>query len=149
MVKNNFDIIVIGAGSGGLGVGLTMNKFGFRVLMIAKTDKDIGGDCLNDGCVPSKALIHVSRIIHNAKIASEFGLYLGGTPDIRKAIDYVYQRREVIRKHENAKWLTEQGITVALGEANFTGKRAAEVNDKIYTGKRLKKLLQKTYKIFG
>ena len=73
MEENIYDIIVIGAGSGGLSVGLTMNEFGFKVLMIAKTDMDIGGECLNDGCVPSKALIHVSRIIKDAKTATAFG----------------------------------------------------------------------------
>ncbi len=57
MIEKIYDIIVIGAGSGGLSVGLTMNKLGFKVLMIAKSDKEIGGECLNDGCVPSKALI--------------------------------------------------------------------------------------------
>ncbi len=74
MIEKIYDIIVIGAGSGGLSVGLTMNKLGFKVLMIAKTDKEIGGECLNDGCVPSKALIHVLRIVKNAKTATAFGL---------------------------------------------------------------------------
>ena len=72
MPDETFDIIIIGAGSGGLSVGLFMSKAGFKVLMVSKTDKDIGGDCLNDGCVPSKALIHVSRIAHNAKTSSHF-----------------------------------------------------------------------------
>jgi pyruvate/2-oxoglutarate dehydrogenase complex dihydrolipoamide dehydrogenase (E3) component len=76
MIEKIYDIIVIGAGSGGLSVGLTMNKLGFKVLMIAKTDKEIGGECLNDGCIPSKALNHVSRIVKNAKTATEFGLNL-------------------------------------------------------------------------
>jgi pyruvate/2-oxoglutarate dehydrogenase complex dihydrolipoamide dehydrogenase (E3) component len=86
MIEKIYDIIVIGAGSGGLSVGLTMNKLGFKVLMIAKSDKEIGGECLNDGCVPSKALIHVSRIIKNAKTATAFGLSITGQPDIKKAI---------------------------------------------------------------
>src|SRR5918995_7521358 len=102
-----YDIIVIGAGSGGLSVGLTMNKLGFKVLMIAKSDKEIGGECLNDGCIPSKALIHVSRLVNNAKAATEFGLNINGRPDLKKAIDYVHQRQKIIRKHENAKALQE------------------------------------------
>lgn len=63
MTEHEYDIIVIGCGSGGLSVGLFMNKAGFKVLMISKTDKSIGGDCLNDGCVPSKSLLHVSKIL--------------------------------------------------------------------------------------
>ncbi len=74
MSKNRFDVIVIGCGSGGLTIGLFMKELGFKVLMISKSDRDIGGDCLNDGCVPSKAFIHVSRLIHNARDSQNFGL---------------------------------------------------------------------------
>jgi pyruvate/2-oxoglutarate dehydrogenase complex dihydrolipoamide dehydrogenase (E3) component len=48
------DIIVIGAGSGGLSVAIPMQKFVFRVLLIDKTDHAIGGECLKDGCVPGR-----------------------------------------------------------------------------------------------
>lgn len=137
MVKLIYDIIVIGSGSGGLTVGIFMAKAGFKVLMVSKSDADIGGDCLNDGCVPSKALIHVSRIAHNARIASNFGLEVTGNLDIKKAMNYVYERQETIRVHENAQWLREQGVDVALGNASFTGKNEIEVNVEKYTGKKI------------
>jgi len=132
-----YDIIIIGAGSGGLSVGLFMSKAGFKVLMISKSDKDIGGDCLNDGCVPSKALIHVSRIVHEAKVAAHFGLEVTGKTDIKKAINYVYERQEIIRVHENASWLQDQGIDVALGEARFVNKNEIEVNAEKYSAKKI------------
>jgi pyruvate/2-oxoglutarate dehydrogenase complex dihydrolipoamide dehydrogenase (E3) component len=131
MANEIYDIIIIGAGSGGLSVGLFMSKAGFKVLMVSKSDKDIGGDCLNDGCVPSKALIHISRIVHEAKVAAYFGLEVTGKVDIKKAIDYVYERQEIIRVHENAQWLKDQGIDVALGEAQFTNKNEIEVNARL------------------
>ncbi|MCG2462673.1 NAD(P)/FAD-dependent oxidoreductase [Flavobacteriaceae bacterium F89] len=137
MTNKIYDIIVIGSGSGGLTVGLFMAKAGFKVLMVSKTDKDIGGDCLNDGCVPSKALIHVSRIAHDAKIAANFGLSVSGKVDIKKAVNYVYDRQEIIREHENAGWLQEQGVDVALGNAIFIGKSEIEVNEIKYTGKKI------------
>ena len=137
MGNKNYDIIVIGSGSGGLTVGLFMCKAGFKVLMVSKTDEDIGGDCLNDGCVPSKALIHVSRIAHSAGTASHFGLQVSGKVDIKKAIDYVYERQEIIRKHENAGWLQDQGVDVALGNAVFIGKNEIEVNGKKYTANKI------------
>jgi pyruvate/2-oxoglutarate dehydrogenase complex dihydrolipoamide dehydrogenase (E3) component len=137
MAKTLYDIIVIGSGSGGLSVGFFMNKAGFKVLMISKSDMDIGGDCLNDGCVPSKAFIHVARIAHQAKRAANFGLQLNGSIDIKKATDYVYGRQEIIRVHENAAWLKEQGIEVALGDAHFTGKNEVEVDGKKYSGKKV------------
>ncbi len=137
MKETYYDIIVIGCGSGGLSIGLFMAKAGFKVLMISKSDNDVGGDCLNDGCVPSKAIIHVAKIISNAKEAENFGLKLNGQADIKKVINYVYERQEIIREHENASWLKGQGIDVALGEANFTGKNEVEVNGKKYSGKKI------------
>lgn len=137
MTEKMYDIIVIGAGSGGLSVGLTMNKFGFKVLMISKTDNEIGGDCLNDGCVPSKALIHVARIAHAAKTASHFGLEMNGKVDIKKAIEYVYSRQEIIREHEDAKALRNKGIIVALGEAKFINDKKVEVDGIVYEGKKI------------
>ena len=78
MQNKQYDIIVIGSGSGGLSVGLFMAKAGFSTLMISRSDEDIGGDCLNDGCVPSKAFIHVAKIVHSAKQATGFGLQVSG-----------------------------------------------------------------------
>lgn len=137
MAKSQFDIIVIGSGSGGLSVGLFMNQLGFKVLMISKSDKDIGGDCLNDGCVPSKALIHVSRIVKQAKETESFGLKLTGQVDITRVMDYIQAKQAFIRKHENAQWLRDQGITVALGNACFVGKKEVEVDGIVYSGKKI------------
>lgn len=117
-----YDVIVIGAGSGGLSVALFLAKINFKVLIIAKSYKGIGGDCLHDGCVPSKALLHVAGIAHAARMADGFGLTVSGKVNIKKAIEYVCNRQEIIRKHENAKWLRAQGLDVALGEAHFVGK---------------------------
>jgi len=137
MEDKKYDIIVIGCGSGGLSIGLFMGMAGFKVLMISKTDHSIGGDCLNDGCVPSKAFIHIAKIAHQAKEASNFGLELNGSIDIKKAINYVYQRQEIIREHENAAWLREQGVDVALGEAHFTDRDEIEVDGKRFKGKKI------------
>ncbi len=137
MSEKIYDIIVIGAGSAGLSIGMTMNTLGFKVLMIAKTEHDIGGECLNDGCIPSKALIHVSRIMKSAKKATAFGLSITGEPAIKKIMDYVHERQEIIRKHENAKALIEQGIDIVLGEAKFTGKKEVEVNNTRFIGKNV------------
>ncbi len=137
MAKHEYDIIVIGAGSGGLSVGLFMNQAGFRVLMISKSDQDIGGDCLNDGCVPSKALIHVAKIIHQARKAAHLGLQVSGKADIKKAISYIKATQSFIRTHENSQWLKDQGITVILGSARFSGRNEVEVNGKTYSGKKI------------
>ncbi len=137
MKETYYDIIVIGCGSGGLSVGLFMAKAGFKVLMVSISDQDIGGDCLNDGCVPSKAIIHVARIAKDARDAQNFGLKVEGKVDIKRVIKYVYDRQEIIREHENASWLKEQGVDVALGDAHFTGKNEIEIDGKKYRGKKI------------
>jgi pyruvate/2-oxoglutarate dehydrogenase complex dihydrolipoamide dehydrogenase (E3) component len=137
MAKKDFDVVVIGAGSGGLSVGLFMIQAGFKVLMVSRSDRDIGGDCLNDGCVPSKALIHIAKIIHQAKGAENFGFKLVGQIDIKKVVDHIKSKQSFIRNHENASWLREQGITVALGNAAFSGKNEIEIGGKRYTGKKI------------
>jgi pyruvate/2-oxoglutarate dehydrogenase complex dihydrolipoamide dehydrogenase (E3) component len=55
---------------------------------------------------------------------------------MKKVIDYVYQKQENIRAHENAVWLQEQGVKVALGHAHFTGRNEIEVNGIKYQRKR-------------
>jgi len=134
---HKYDLIVIGAGSAGLSVGFFMQKAGFKILMISRKDEEIGGDCLNDGCIPSKALIHVARTAYAAKTASRFGLTVTGKVDIKKAMNYVYSRQEIIRKHEDAKALRIRGIDVALGVAKFVNKKQVEVAGKIYEAKKI------------
>ena len=137
MPDKKYNLIVIGCGSGGLSVGIFMAKAGFKVLMISTSNHSIGGDCLNDGCVPSKAFIQVAKIVHHAKEATHFGLELSGSIDIKKAVNYIYQKQEIIRAHENAAWLKQQGIDIVLGEAFFTGPNEIEVNGKKYKGEKI------------
>ncbi|HAD96409.1 MAG TPA: mercuric reductase [Cryomorphaceae bacterium] len=137
-MKTGYDIIVIGAGSGGLGVGIGMAQFGFKVLMIDKDKDNFGGECLNSGCIPSKALIHVTDILKKASDSEAYGYTLSGKPDIRRVLDYVHSRQEIIRKHESADYLKkEEGIDVLIGQASFSGRNAVEVNGQEYQAKKI------------
>lgn len=137
MAKYDYDIIAIGAGSGGLNIAGFMNKAGFKTLLIDKSDKTIGGDCLNFGCVPSKALIHISRLIHNSNSVAEFGVKTTGKVDIKKVMEYIKSKQEIFRKHESAAWFKSLGMDVALGKAQFAGPNSVKVNNKTYTGKKI------------
>ncbi|NRS90603.1 pyruvate/2-oxoglutarate dehydrogenase complex dihydrolipoamide dehydrogenase (E3) component [Flavobacterium sp. 7E] len=132
-----YDLIIIGAGSGGLSVGGFMVKLGFKVLMVSKTEHQIGGDCLNDGCVPSKALIHVANIVDNARKASNFGLQLTQEVDLEKVVKYIYDSQEVIRAHENKPYFEKEGFDIAIGSATFTGKNQVAVAGVNYTAKKI------------
>ncbi len=136
-MRPEYDVIVIGAGSGGLSVSLFMAKIGLKTLLIDKSDEHIGGDCLNYGCVPSKALIYVSRILHKAREGTKFGLEISGTINIDKVTQYISDKQAIIRKHENAEYLRGKGIDVALGSASFHSPASVSVNGEIYNGKKI------------
>ena len=73
------DICVIGAGSGGLSVAAGAAQMGAKVVLIEKAE--MGGDCLNTGCVPSKALIAAAHAAHNIRTSGRFGVN-GHEPDV-------------------------------------------------------------------
>ena len=58
----NYDVIVIGAGAGGLNIAVPCAKLGLKTLLIDKSSSRVGGECLNTGCVPSKALLHIANV---------------------------------------------------------------------------------------
>ena len=133
----DFDLIVLGAGSAGLGLALFMAKADLRVLLIDRTAEDVGGDCLNHGCVPSKALIHASRQVHQARQATQFGLQVSGVADMAKVMAYVQSRQAIIRHHENPDYLRNQGVTVEIGSPKFVGRHEVEINGRTWRGRKL------------
>ncbi|GAB3571259.1 FAD-dependent oxidoreductase [Spirosoma luteolum] len=137
-MKAQYDLIAVGAGSAGLGVAIAMKRIGFDVLLIDRTDARIGGDCLNDGCVPSKALLHVSRLVQNGRRASPFGWTMTGQTDLKAVMDYVRQQQDVIRSHENAAYLRDtEGLDVELGTARFVDKQTIEINGQRTTARNI------------
>ncbi|MBD3244674.1 MAG: NAD(P)/FAD-dependent oxidoreductase [Candidatus Moranbacteria bacterium] len=137
MNKKEFDIIIIGAGSAGLNVAGFMNQAGFKTLLIDRSDYNIGGDCLNFGCVPSKALIHLARKVKAAGELENFNLVFKNKIDIKKVTQYIDKKQAVIKKHENARNLRKKGINVVLGKAEFVCKKTVRVGKEIYQGKKI------------
>ncbi len=133
----DFDLVVLGAGSAGLGLSLFMSRAGLRVLLIDKTPADVGGDCLNHGCVPSKAFIHAARQVHGARQAARFGLAAPGPADLGRVMDYVRERQDAIRRHENPAYLRGLGIVVETGTPRFVGPHEIEVNGRTHRGRKI------------
>ena len=135
-MTRSYDLIVIGAGAAGLYLSISMRTFGFRVLLIDRSAQRFGGDCLNVGCVPSKALLHVARTLHAARAGEAFGLTVRGEVDMERVADYLDACRATIRRHEDPAYLRTQGIEVAIGEAAFVSRNAVEVAGTTYTAHR-------------
>ena len=133
-MKYTHDLIVIGAGAGGLGCAGFGSSIGLKVALIDKEAKNFGGDCLNYGCIPSKALLHVASLFAGGKQAAAFGLKTEGKADFKKVMDWVHARQDIIRAHETPEhFASEFGTDTIIGTAALTGKKEVTVNGKKLT----------------
>jgi pyruvate/2-oxoglutarate dehydrogenase complex dihydrolipoamide dehydrogenase (E3) component/uncharacterized membrane protein YdjX (TVP38/TMEM64 family) len=125
MKNKKYDVVVVGAGSGGLTSAVGLAKLGKKVLLIER-DK-MGGECTNSGCVPSKALIHYANEYRtSSKIAGQNA----ATEEYRKgAFDYVRSKINEILAEETSEHFNKLGIDVIFGEAVFTGKKSLKVDE--------------------
>ena len=137
METKTYDIIIIGGGSAGLGAIGMAQSLGWKPLLIDKKEEHIGGDCLNFGCVPSKAVIHLSKYFHGAKQAEKYGAAKAGKADMEKVLGYVHEKQEIIRAHESADYFRAQGIDIEIGTASFVNKNTVSVGDKHFTAERI------------
>ena len=121
------DLVVIGAGSGGITAARFATRAGARVALIEK-DR-IGGDCTWTGCVPSKALLKVARVAHQARNASRFGLSATtiGPVDLKEVMDYVRQSISAVYRYETPEVLRREGVDVRIGRARFEDANALAV----------------------
>ena len=87
MIKNNYDLIVIGGGPGGYVAAIKASQLGMSVALVE--DKHLGGICLNWGCIPTKALLRASEIRHMLDNVGEFGFTVS---DIKMDIDNITKR---------------------------------------------------------
>ncbi len=124
------DICVIGAGSGGLSVAAAAAAFGVPVVLVEKAR--MGGDCLNYGCVPSKALIAAARRSELARRAGPFGLTaMRPTVDFAKVHDHVHGVIAAIAPNDSTERFTGLGVHVIAGAARFKDRRTVAVGDAI------------------
>jgi len=121
------DICVIGAGSGGLSVAAAAAQFGVDVVLVEKGR--MGGDCLNYGCVPSKALIAAGKRAQAMRISTVFGVK-GGEPMINPAHvrDHVRGVIAAIEPNDSVERFTGLGVNVIAGEARFKDAETIDVD---------------------
>jgi pyruvate/2-oxoglutarate dehydrogenase complex dihydrolipoamide dehydrogenase (E3) component len=135
-VKKKQDLVVIGGGPGGLVVASVAAQAGLRVTLIEKTAR-LGGDCLHAGCVPSKTLIHMARIVQSTREGVSTGL-LSAMPgiDYGKAIDQLEGVIDRIQQHDDPERFRGYGCEVLFGAARFINPHQVTVNGDTITGRR-------------
>ena len=132
MKNNTYDIVVVGAGSGGLTTAVGFSKIGKKVLLVER--EHMGGECTNSGCIPSKALLHHAKAWHVAqKIA---GKSTQGETFRADAFPYVRSKIDEVLENETPEIFKKEGIDVILGEAIFKTKCSIEVAGTVYGYKK-------------
>ncbi len=138
MSKNEYDLIVIGAGGAGSIVATSAAGMGKRTALIER-DK-LGGNCLNYGCDPTKTLLHSAHLLYQAQHASALGLRIPQAEADWAAVQaHVRQVQKIIRGGtlEQARaGIAAQGIDLIMGEAMFTSPHEIRVNGDVLYGKR-------------
>lgn len=129
------DLCVVGAGSGGLSVAAGAVQMGARVVLIER-DR-MGGDCLNTGCVPSKALIKAARLAESVRRAGRFGVN-GHEPtiDLDALRRHVHGTIAEIAPHDSVERFEKLGCTVIRAEARFLDRDRIEAGGRTVRARR-------------
>lgn len=130
-----FDILVLGGGSGGYAAALRAVQLGFTVGLIEKGK--LGGTCLHNGCIPTKALLHSAEVADSARSAEKYGVKATFESIDLNAVN-AYKDGIVAGKFKGLQGLIKaKGITVIEGAGKLTGENTVEVNGTTYTGKNI------------
>ena len=129
---SNFDLVVLGGGSGGYAAALRGAQLGLSVALI-EADK-LGGTCLHRGCIPTKALLHAGEIADGARDASHFGVNATFNSIDMTGVN-AYKDGVVSKLHKGLQGLVKsRNITFVEGHGRLVAKDTVEVNGERYTG---------------
>ncbi|MBV9850864.1 MAG: FAD-dependent oxidoreductase [Armatimonadetes bacterium] len=127
--KHDYDIIILGGGSAGIVAGVMAGGLGMRVLLIEKGK--MGGECLNTGCVPSKALLHAAKVAHTMRTAAQIGLPAAtvSREDAAGALRHVRETIAAVREADaTEQLLRDNGVEIRHGDARFLYGHTLEMN---------------------
>ena len=136
MSKYDFDMGIIGGGAAGLTVASGAAQLGAKTLLVEK-DKELGGDCLHFGCVPSKTLIRTAQVYQAMKKAGDYGLPRVEVPPV----DYQAVRKRIrsvidtIQKHDSEERFCSLGVKVEFGKPVFVDEQAIQINGSTYSAR--------------
>ncbi len=132
----DYDIGVLGGGAAGLTVASGASQLGAKTLLIEK-EKELGGDCLHFGCVPSKTLIKSAHVYHLMQNSARFGLPEISVPpvDFKNVSDRIRSVISVIQKHDSVERFCKLGVKVEFGDPRFVDEHSVNLNGKIISAK--------------
>lgn len=136
MTAYDFDMGIIGAGAAGLTVAAGAAQLGAKTLLVEK-EKELGGDCLHYGCVPSKTLIKTAHVYHMMKKSATFGLPRVEIPpvDYREVVRRIRWVIGKIQKHDSEERFCGLGARVTYGSPRFSDEHTIRLNGTAYTAK--------------
>ncbi len=135
VADTDFDVLILGAGSGGYACALRAAQLGMRVALVEKGD--LGGTCLHVGCIPTKALLHAAEVADSARDSEQFGVR-ATLEGIDMAGVNSYKDGVVSRLFKGLTGLVKgRGVTVVAGEGRLTGPREVTVDGTAYTGRHV------------
>ncbi|MGE3407361.1 MAG: mercuric reductase [Pirellulales bacterium] len=134
--QGRYNLVVIGAGTAGLVTAAGAAGLGAKVALIER--HWMGGDCLNVGCVPSKAVISAARAAAAVRDAHAFGVDVpgGAPPEFAQVMQRMRRLRAGISPHDSAQRFRELGVDVYFGQARFTSSNTVDVEGKSLGFKR-------------
>lgn len=134
-VVSDFDLVILGGGSGGYAAALRGAQLGLSVALIEK-DK-LGGTCLHRGCIPTKALLHAGEVADSSRHASDFGVNAQFVSMDMVAVN-AYKDGVVSKLHKGLQGLVKsRNITYVEGMGRLVSPNTVEVNGTKYTGKNI------------
>ncbi|CCE75568.1 dihydrolipoyl dehydrogenase [Clavibacter nebraskensis] len=133
MSEQNFDVVVLGGGSGGYAAALRAVQLGKTVGLVEKGK--LGGTCLHRGCIPTKALLHSAEVADVSRESEKYGVNVSfDGVDIARV--NAYREAIVASKYKGLQGLIKaRGITVIEGEGRLTSGTTVQVGDQTITGK--------------
>src|SRR5262249_4796941 len=131
-----YNLVVVGAGTAGLVSAVGAAGLGARVALVER--EFLGGDCLNVGCVPSKALIRASRAAAEVRGAHDCGVEVpaGTRVNFPAVMERMRRLRAALSPNDSAARYRGLGVDVFFGEARFTGPDAVEVGGRVLRFRR-------------
>jgi pyruvate/2-oxoglutarate dehydrogenase complex dihydrolipoamide dehydrogenase (E3) component/uncharacterized membrane protein YdjX (TVP38/TMEM64 family) len=132
----DYDLIAIGAGAGGLVTSYIGAAVNAKVALIEKYK--MGGDCLNTGCVPSKAIIKSAKIANIIKNSEKYGISVDGSKvNFENVMDRIKKVIKKVEPHDSVERYTELGVHCISGEAEVLGPWEVKVNGKVLTTRNI------------